>query len=166
MRLRNLFYTLLLLIMINGCASVPSKPVEDIKGIAVWDLEDLSPTQDGRPDLGPLLAARITETVKESSPYNVVERERLSLVLQELNLGSAAISDESTRLRLGKLVGADLMIFGGYQVISDTMRLDLRLVEVETGKILKASEKTAVSGDIAGWLNAAGEAAKELFSAH
>jgi len=55
-----------------------------------------------------------------------------------------------------------LMVFGGYMLIGTTMRIDLRLVEVETGKVLKAVQKTALSNDISGWLDAAGKAAAEL----
>ena len=54
------------------------------------------------------------------------------------------------------------MIFGAYQVIADQMRLDLRMVDVETGRIIKTAEKTAGGGDLSGWLKAAEAAAKEL----
>jgi curli biogenesis system outer membrane secretion channel CsgG len=93
----------------------------------------------------------------------VVERERLLLALQELNLATTSLTDESTRLQIGRIVGAQLMIFGGYQVIVDKMRLDLRLVEVESGSILKAAEKTTSATDVSEWLRAAREAALELF---
>jgi len=58
---------------------------------------------------------------------------------------------------------AQLMVFGGYQVIEEQMRLDLRLVEVETGRIRKAAQKTVSSTDLPGWLNAAKETAAQLF---
>lgn len=162
MRLGNCLCYLLLLALITGCASAPPESQKAVRGIAVWDMEDLSPIGDGRPDLGGLLSAKVIETVKETSPYDVVERERLILVLEEQNLGTSELADESTRLRLGKLVGAQLMIFGGYQVIGGQMRLDIRLVEVETGKILKAAERAVSAQDLAAWLNAAAEAAAEL----
>ncbi|SPD73088.1 Curli production assembly/transport component CsgG [uncultured Desulfobacterium sp.] len=162
MRLNNCLCCLLLLALITGCASAPPESAKAVRGIAVWDMEDLSPMGDGRPDLGGLLSAKVIETVKGKSAYDVVERERLILVLEEQNLGTSGLADESTRLRLGRLVGAQLMIFGAYQVIGGQMRLDIRLVEVETGKILKATEKTVSAGDLAAWLNAAAEAAAEL----
>jgi hypothetical protein len=49
------------------------------------------------------------------------------------------------------------MVFGG------TMRLDLRLVETETGAILKAVEKTTESMDPLDWMREAREAAQRLF---
>ena len=54
------------------------------------------------------------------------------------------------------------MVFGSYFVIADTMRLDLRLVDVETGNILKATQKTASSTNVFEWLNIAREAARDL----
>jgi len=54
------------------------------------------------------------------------------------------------------------MVFGGYFVLGDMMRLDLRLVEVETGSIVKAAQKTTSAGDLNGWLRVARQAAEEL----
>jgi len=54
------------------------------------------------------------------------------------------------------------MVFGGYQIIGDKMRLDLRLVEVETGKIKKAVHRIASSTNLQEWIDMAGRAAEEL----
>lgn len=147
---------------IASCAT-QSDLYKKVATVAIWDLEDLSPSDVARPGLGELLSAKVIETFKETDFYIVIERERLLLVLQELNLGTTSLADETTRLRIGKLVGARLMVFGGYQVIEDQMRIDLRLVEVETGKIRKAAQKTVSSSDLNGWLNAAKETAVQLF---
>jgi len=152
------------MLLIVACTPEPQLVVRGAgKTIAVWNVENVTPFEDVRPDFGDLLSVRIIETVKETGTYDVVERDRLVLALEELHLGTSSLVDESTRLKLGRLVGAQLMIFGGYQVIANQMRLDLRLVEVETGRVLKASEKTVPAGNISAWLQAAGDAAKELF---
>ena len=114
-------------------------------------------------DLGELLSSKVIERINKTGKHTVVERERLLLALEELNLGTTSLVDESTRLRIGRIVGAQLMAFGAYQVIVDQMRLDLRLVEVETGKIIKAAQKTTPSGDLSVWLKAAAETAAKLF---
>ena len=147
---------------VNSCATKPFSH-EDDTTVAAWDLENLSPMECGSPDLGELLSAKVVETLKETGNWTVVERERLLLALEELGLGTTSMANESTRLRLGKLVGARLMVFGAYQVILDKMRLDLRLVEVETGSILKAVQKTTTAFDVSAWLRAAKEATVELF---
>ncbi|MBI5590687.1 MAG: hypothetical protein HY881_09410 [Deltaproteobacteria bacterium] len=156
----------LICFLLYGCAAAPVGPTavssEKKKVIAVWDLEDLSPSGNTQMDLGYLLSARIMETIQQMDGYTVVEREKLEIALRELNLGSSSLADESTQLRIGRIAGARLMIFGAYQVVADRMRLDLRIVEVETGRILKTAEKSAGGGDISGWLKAAETATKEL----
>ncbi|NNL76606.1 MAG: hypothetical protein HKO68_09760 [Desulfobacterales bacterium] len=131
--------------------------------VAVWDLEDLTPVPSAAADMGEILSAKVIETFKESGNYEVVERQRLLLVLEELNLGTTELISESTRLKIGQLIGARLMVFGSYIIINDTMRMDLHKVEVETGLILKAISKTAPGTDLIQWLKIAEEAAKELF---
>jgi curli biogenesis system outer membrane secretion channel CsgG len=145
-----------------GCSTAPAMDRKP-GAVAVWDLENLSPVEPNPADLGELLSAQVIDTLGESGGFNVVERQRLLLVLEELNIGSSDIADASTRLRVGKIVGAKFMVFGSYFVMDSTMRLDLRMVEVETGKILKAAERTVSGNDLSTWLNAAREAARELF---
>jgi hypothetical protein len=156
----RIFCFLLSFLCLASCATVPER-AEHKASVAVWEIEDLSPGGN-RLDIGELFSARIMEVLKSKGDYTVVERTRILRVLEELRLGSSALADEQTRLRVGKLVGARVMVFGGYLVIGGNMRLDLRLVEVETGKVLKAVQKTASSNDTSGWLDAAGRAAAEL----
>jgi curli biogenesis system outer membrane secretion channel CsgG len=147
--------------MLVGC--VP-KPIAYERGatIAVWDLDNLSMFDGVRPDLGELLSAEVIETIMRKGRYSVVERERLLLALEELRLGTTSLVDEGARLDLGRLVGAQLMVFGGYQIIDKMMRVDLRMVEVESGKVLRAVQKTTSATDLGGWLRAVSEAAAEL----
>jgi curli biogenesis system outer membrane secretion channel CsgG len=130
--------------------------------VAVWDLDDVSPAAGSRTNLGELLSAQVMEALRKKENVTLVERERLLRILEELHLGTTALVDEATRLKLGKLAGARWMVFGGYQAIADQMRLDLRLVEVETGKVRKAVQKTTTGTGIAGWTETARKAAEDL----
>ena len=166
MKIKQLMWVVIMGLVLFSCVTQPGAPPpvsqERKPAIAVWDLENLSPNAYAQADLGTLLSAKIMETVRQNAQCTLVERQQLQLVLRELDLGSSALADASTQLRIGKIAGARLMIFGAYQVIADQMRLDLRIVEVETGRILKAVEKTVSSADLAGWLAAAEAAAQEL----
>src|SRR3989304_7400350 len=107
---RGLYWIFLTIpLLFISCASTIRESREVT--VAVWDLEDLSPSTSIRPDLGELLSGRIIETLSEKE-YTVIERERLLLALQELNLGPTSVVDETTRLKLGELVGARYMVFG------------------------------------------------------
>ncbi len=151
-----------LLIPLSLIISCASGINNSMQSIAVWDLDNLSPAGASPSDLGELLSVEVIKAIQESGRYSVIERERLFMALEELNLGSTALVDENTRLKLGQLSSAQLMVFGGYQVIGDTMRLDLRLVDVETGRIRKAVKKITAAENISGWLDSAKSAAEEL----
>ena len=163
MRCHQFVPFLYLALALAACAPTPQAVVSE-RGpvVAVWDLEDVGPLTKASPALGELLSSEILETIKQKGTYTVVERERLQLVLEELKLGTTSLVDESTRLRLGKLVGATLMVFGGYQAIGDTVRLDVRLVEVESGRTIKAVFKTAPAANVPELLKAARAATADL----
>ncbi|MGV8073246.1 MAG: CsgG/HfaB family protein [Syntrophobacteraceae bacterium] len=166
---RGLFIALFTLIY--GCASAPlpspmtaaTEAEKRPASVAVWDFDNLSPTMLAQPDLGERLAAEAVEAIMSKGACEVVERQRLLLVLEEQNLGSQALADESTRLRLGKMVGAGRMIFGAYQSFGgDQTRIDVRLVDVETGLTIKSVDKTAPSSDFKAWYQLVRQAAEEL----
>jgi TolB-like protein len=146
-------------LLASACATAPVRVPKDAS-VAVWDLDDLA-RSGGRPDLGEFLAAQVAETV-QGKGYTVVERQRLLILLEELRVGSSSLADESTRLRLGRLSGARFMVFGGYQIAGGSMRIDLRLVDVETGRIVRAAKSIAPSTGIPERVQAARSAAGEL----
>jgi hypothetical protein len=141
-------------------AAEPKAPIPD--SVAVWDLEYLGEAGGPHAGIGELLAAEIIQTISRSDRYAVIERQRLLLALEELNLGSSDLADSGTRLRVGRIVGARQMIFGTYMVLDEILQLDIRRVEVETGRILDASRQQAPAGDPAAWLEAARQAAAEV----
>ncbi|WP_394707992.1 CsgG/HfaB family protein [uncultured Desulfosarcina sp.] len=147
-----------------GCATVPVSGPTGPPALAVWTLEDLSLPGTAPADLAEMLTARVMDTVEATGTYSLVERERLLAILQELNLGSSSLADEATGLRIGRLVGARLMVFGAYQVAASQMRLDLRLVEVESGRVRKASSRTVSAGNLSAWFQGAEAAARDLLS--
>jgi len=165
MHLRRIPVLLLFVAMCGGylraCATIPEP--QGFRPVAVWDLENLSLDASARPDLGQLLSSEIIQAIKEHGAIQVVERAKLIAILEELKLGSSALADESTRLRVGRMTGAKEMVFGGYMVVGTTMRIDLRRVDVETGRVLKTAKMTADAADMAGYLAAAKDAGVLLF---
>jgi curli biogenesis system outer membrane secretion channel CsgG len=138
----------------------PAGPVS----VAVWDFEDLSPGMSGREGMGELLAAQVAARMAEAGNYQLVERKDLLKVMEELHLGSTQLADADTRLRLGRIVGAQQMIFGAFQVIGRTMRLDIRCVDVASGRIIKTAKSLADAGNEGAWLDAANRAAADLIT--
>ena len=129
--------------------------------VAVWDFDNRNPAETIGPDMGELLAIEVIETLEESGAFKAVARQHFILALEELGLSMTSLVDESTRLRIGRIVGARFMLFGSYFVLGEMMRLDMRMVEVETTKT-EATQKTTSASDINDWLRIAREAAQEL----
>jgi curli biogenesis system outer membrane secretion channel CsgG len=150
-----------MLIIWIGCSAVPAKPL-DLPVVAVWDLEHLSLQPQADEEMGEILSAKVIETIQASGSYRVVERERLILVLEELSIGSSTAADRNTRLKVGSILGARFMVFGTCFEMQGTVRIDLRLVEVETGHILKTARRTTRSTNRMEWLDLTEDAAREL----
>jgi len=130
--------------------------------LAVWDIENLSPTGEMQTNLGEFLSSGIIQFLSDERGMDIIERQRLVQLLEELNIGSSEIVSQDTKLRLGRLAGARLMIFGGYQRIGSKIRFDLRLVDVETGTVVNTATRTIASQSPDQWLRVVKQLASEL----
>jgi TolB-like protein len=93
----------------------------------------------GRPDLDPLakgLADMLINDLVGLEGLRVVERPKLNLVLTELELSQSRFIDPATALKLGRGLAARYVITGSYTAAGETLRLDARVLEVETGAVL------------------------------
>lgn len=94
----------------------------------------------GQPELEPLKVGLTQMLISDLQPgagqsYTVVERTRLQEILDELELGHSGVVDPDTAAKVGKLLGAEWLVLGGYFQFGPTFRVDAQLVKVETGVI-------------------------------
>jgi TolB-like protein len=80
------------------------------------------------------LADMLITDLSELKSITVVEREKLNLVLDELKLQKTKLIDPNTAVKLGKGLGAQAMLTGSYQFEGDQMRIDARVIDVETNQ--------------------------------
>jgi TolB-like protein len=106
--------------------------------IAVLPFENLAVTGKERLDfLREWLADVTTERLSASGGITVVERRAIDRVLAELKLGSSELAGTETRLRLGSLLGARLLVFGSFTAVGEHLRIDARIVDVESGVVMR-----------------------------
>jgi len=116
-----------------------------VKTIAVIDFENNSVDDAEKyTNLGGALSKILINDFFSLSKLQVVERERLQYLLDELKLtdekvGGKNIMDPSSAPRVGKLLGAHSFVFGSFIRLGDVFRLDARLVKTETGEIFKTA---------------------------
>ena len=75
----------------------------------------------------------------DSKCFIVVERTRLEDIIKELKLAESNNFDSKTTAKIGKLLGTEYLVFGSYFEFMGTFRIDARLVNVETGKIIASA---------------------------
>ena len=93
------------------------------------DARDYDGLSKGLPDF------LITE-MSSNSAIRVVERDQVQKLLDEQKLVGAGQVDRESAVRVGKLLGAQHMIFGGFMAdTKGTFRIDARAVNVETGAL-------------------------------
>jgi hypothetical protein len=72
----------------------------------------------------------------------VLERQRLKDLLAEQKVSAAELADPDARVRLGRIVGAGRMVFGGYFVLGDQVQVHVRVVDTTTSRVLFSDELT------------------------
>ncbi len=93
------------------------------------------------------LAAMLISDLSGEDRYRLVERERLQSVLDELKLAKSGAVDKAAAARVGKLLGARYLVLGSYFDLLGSLRADARVVEVETGRIVKSFGATGKPDD-------------------
>ncbi len=93
------------------------------------------------------LADMLISDLSNLQMLRVVEREKLEQVMAELKLSSGREFDAATRQKLGKLLGAETILFGSYFDMMGQFRIDARIVKTETGEILKSEGVSGVTAD-------------------
>lgn len=89
------------------------------------------------------LSEAVLTALFEVPDIKVVERIQLKEILAEQKLGSSELADEDAKLRLGRMLGAQRMVFGSFMAIGDQIRIDLRAVDVATSLVVYADECTS-----------------------
>jgi peroxiredoxin/Flp pilus assembly protein TadD len=88
----------------------------------------------------------LAKQLKDSGRVQVVDRDLIDQLLQELNLSLSDLADPRTRLKLGKLFAATIIGTGGLYHSPGSALLSLRLIDVETSKIRGIIEESIGSG--------------------
>lgn len=123
------------------------------------------------------MADQLTTTLVNSGCFKVVDRQNIKAVFEELNLQQSGAVDPATASRVGKLVGADLMVSaaitafeenvsgtkaGGqkkswseligaaFSSASAYMAVDIRVTDVQTSEIVSAKAIEGRAKDVAG----------------
>lgn len=119
-------------------AQAQSASVSGALSLAVLPFENLT-RQPADEWMGLSFAESLTGSLAKLPALQVIERSQLKRVLTEQNFSQSALVDSTQAPSLGKLVGAKQMVVGHYQRVGDQLRIQARVIQVETGQVLPDS---------------------------
>ncbi|NTX17005.1 hypothetical protein HUA76_40150 [Myxococcus sp. CA056] len=112
----------------------PPAPTGPVR-VCVLKFRNLS----GDTSLTPLelaLSEAVVTDVGSQPGMRLIERGQLDLPMEEQDFTQGARVDPETRAHLGRIVGAEVVVLGGFQQAGAVLRISARFVHVETGEVL------------------------------
>ncbi|MFO7891141.1 MAG: CsgG/HfaB family protein [bacterium] len=119
----------------NGYSAEVTLAVLDFENNSIFNAENYDPLEAG-------IAEMMISEFNTIESIKIVERQKLQVILDELKMSQSGLGHNQS-LEAGRIVGADYLVFGSFIVtMENKIRIDTRIVEVETGLTLKAEEIT------------------------
>jgi curli biogenesis system outer membrane secretion channel CsgG len=118
------------------------------KNGTVLDFTDL---QGQGTELGRFLSQELADRlVSATRSISFVDRMNLQFLLRENKLSVEGLVDPESSRKLGKMIGIDTIIIGSVTPFGKSVRLSIRAVAVETGKIVASQSTTIpITGELA-----------------
>lgn len=138
-------YRIALLLAAVALGSTTAATQQNLPTLAVLDLADggsLGPDAQNLSQLGKGLGSMITTEMMRNPRVIMVERDEVQRLIGEQKLALSGMIDPGTATQVGKLLGARYMVFGSYTDAFSNLRIDVRVVEVETGRLRRSYEVT------------------------
>lgn len=128
-------------------ALAQAAPAKALPAVVVWDFDNQTPPIAAGADrhnyLQRSLSENLTAALLQVPGLPVVERQRLKDLLAEQKLSAGELADDDARMRLGRIVGAQRMVFGGYFVLAGQVQVHVRVVDSATSRVLFSDEAMA-----------------------
>jgi curli biogenesis system outer membrane secretion channel CsgG len=125
----------------SAAAPTARVPAQARPGIAVFPFTNGGAFGRNREDLAALevgIQQMLLTELQQNPALRIVERSLIRHLLDEQNLGTAGRVDAATAAQVGRLVGARYAITGVFMDLNGNFRLDGRIVNVETGEVVRA----------------------------
>lgn len=128
----------LALLLPAGGPLPPHGPPGAKKTVAVLDFDNHSGDSKYDP-LGKGIAAMMISDLAAVESIQLVEREHLKDLLEELELQQSDYFDPATASKVGRFTGADYVVVGAISAMDPNVRIDTRVLRVESGEIVKTA---------------------------
>ena len=109
--------------------------------VAIMPFENLT-GQQGRNWVGQGIAETLGTDLQKVKTLRLVDRAQVKRLIKELDFQASGFADPKTAKRVGRMLGAEVLVVGAYQQMEDLLRITARFVEVETATVTEAAKVT------------------------
>lgn len=89
----------------------------------------------------------LTEAMFNTGKVKIIERANLESILKEQKFQSSGLVNEETVKSIGMIAGVDFVCYGTLKDLGDTLTVNARVVDVETGELCAISRATVTKDD-------------------
>lgn len=115
---------------------------EDLKlSIAILPFKNLTGNENND-WIGVGFSETMSAGLSQFKKISVVERANIKSVLKEIELSLTGLVDDNNAIEAGKLVGAEYLILGSYQLLNNSIRVSYRTIDVNSGIIVSGNNIT------------------------
>jgi len=113
--------------------------------VAIIDFESKAP---GNPDLGKQIGDVLTARLSIYDQFRLVERQKLEELLKEQQLNLTGMVDTSQAIKVGKMLGANIMVFGRAFTVDKDLYIIAKIVGTETSQVKGVMAKGKLQGEL------------------
>lgn len=118
--------------------------------VAIFDFESKAP---GNPDLGQQLGDILTARLSIYNQFRLVERKKLEDLLKEHQLNLAGMVDTNQAVKVGKMAGAKIMVFGRTFTVDRDLYIVAKIVGTETSQVKGVIAKGNLESNLSDIIN-------------
>jgi len=145
-----------LCVALAGPASRPAGPPR--KTILILPFH-VATEEAGYEALGEGLQELLAADLSAFPELEVVDRRHLDKVLKEHELSLSGLTEKATQIKVGRLLGARLLLSGTFTLVDSTIKINGHLFEIASSRLVRSRE---VTGKVEQWLDAERQLAKRL----
>ena len=158
MKKANLFcFAIMTPFLIISCASTPYTTtfteIDVLIESGAWEIAEVLPQEesktlavyyftegDKKSSISDYLINGLTTQIANAIKYEeintkVVSRQHLDRIMEELSFQMSDLADQTVQLKIGKQLGADLIVTGTVEQIAGEHKVNAQVIEVETGVV-------------------------------
>jgi len=108
---------------------------QEKSSIAVLELEPVGLSSNE----AQVLSNRLRTELFKTDKFTVLERDKMDEILIEQGFQLSACTTNECAVEVGKLIGVEKMVAGNIAKIDNLFTIDIRLIDVETGEVIKTA---------------------------